>query len=62
MRVVIVDRDGVLNHDSAHWLGWDWQRRALELALLCGAGAATYLLVHLLLGTRLRHLRTPSEL
>jgi putative peptidoglycan lipid II flippase len=52
----------VLNHDSAHWLAWDWQRRALQMAMLCGAGAATYLLVHMLLGTRLRHLRTPSEL
>jgi len=52
----------VLNHGSAHWLGWDWHRRALELALLCGAGAVTYLCVHMLLGTRLRHLRTPSEL
>jgi len=51
-----------LNEGSAQWLGWDWQHRAVELALLCGAGAATYLIVHMLLGTRLRHLRTPSEL
>jgi putative peptidoglycan lipid II flippase len=51
-----------LNHDSAQWLGWDWQRRAWQLALLCAAGAATYLVVHMMLGTRLRHLRTPSEL
>ena len=52
----------LLGQEAAHWLAWDWQRRAIELALLCGAGAGAYLLVHLLLGTRLRHLRTPSEL
>ena len=51
-----------LNQGSARWLAWDWHHRALELALLCGAGAVTYLLVHMLLGTRLQHLRTPSEL
>jgi putative peptidoglycan lipid II flippase len=51
-----------LNEDIARWLAWNWQRRALEISLLCGAGAGTYLAVHILLGTRLRHLRTPSAL
>lgn len=51
-----------LNHETSAWLGWDWQHRAWELGLLCAAGAGTYLLVHLLLGTRFRHLRTPSAL
>ncbi|MFN2288401.1 MAG: murein biosynthesis integral membrane protein MurJ [Chromatocurvus sp.] len=43
------------------WLGWSWARRSLELALLCGAGAATYVVVHALTGTRLQHLRTPRR-
>jgi putative peptidoglycan lipid II flippase len=51
-----------LNHEISQWLAWDWQRRALEMAQLCAAGAGAYLLVHLLLGTRFRHLRTPSAL
>lgn len=42
------------------WLEWHWQRRALEMALVCGAGIAAYLFTHLLLGTRLRHLRAPA--
>ena len=51
-----------LNHETIQWLAWDWQHRALEMALLCSAGAGTYLAIHLLLGTRFRHLRTPSTL
>ena len=43
--------------DVAAWLDWDWRRRALRMALLCGAGAGVYTTVHLALGTRLRHLR-----
>ncbi|TGD71563.1 murein biosynthesis integral membrane protein MurJ [Mangrovimicrobium sediminis] len=50
----------MLAGDPALWQDWGWQRRALELALLCAAGAGTYLAVHLLAGTRLRHLRAPS--
>jgi len=42
------------------WLDWDWRRRALEIALVCGVGIAAYLFTHLLLGTRLRHLRAPA--
>ena len=52
----------LLNHETAHWLAWGWPRRALQMGLLCGAGGAAYLAIHLLLGTRLRHLRTPSSL
>jgi putative peptidoglycan lipid II flippase len=50
----------LLNQEVATWLAWDWQRRVLEILFLCGSGAAVYLVIHLLLGTRLRHLRTPS--
>ena len=52
----------LLGDETATWLAWDWQRRALQLALACVAGAGAYLAVHLVLGTRLRHLRTPSAL
>ena len=44
------------------WLAWHWQRRALEIALVCGGGILAYLLTHLLLGTRLHHLRAPAAL
>ena len=46
--------------DPGQWLEWPWQRRAAEMALLCAVGIAAYLATHLLLGTRLRHLRAPS--
>ena len=52
----------VLGEDTTRWLAWDWHRRALELGIVCGAGAGAYLAIHALLGTRLRHLRTPSDL
>jgi len=45
--------------DLPTWLGWAWQRRALEITLVVAAGAAAYLITHLLAGTRLRHLRAP---
>jgi putative peptidoglycan lipid II flippase len=51
-----------LNHPTAEWLAWGWHRRGLELGLICGTGAIAYLGIHILLGTRLRHLRTPSAL
>jgi len=44
------------------WLQWQWQRRALEISLVCGGGIGAYLLAHLLMGTRLRHLRAPSAI
>jgi putative peptidoglycan lipid II flippase len=44
------------------WLEWHWQRRALEIALVCAAGAVVYLCSHLVLGTRARHLRAPAAL
>lgn len=46
--------------EHAAWLGWSWQRRAGEMALVCGGGIAVYLAVHMLCGTRLRHLRAPA--
>lgn len=51
-----------LTEDTAAWLAWDWQRRVLEIAMVCGAGGTVYLAIHLLLGTRLRHLRRPSAI
>jgi len=51
-----------LNHETAQWLAWDWHRRALEMSLICCSGAGAYLAIHLAMGTRLRHLRTPSAL
>ena len=46
--------------EPAQWLAWRWDQRAMQMALVCIAGGATYVVVHLLLGTRLRHLRAPS--
>ena len=46
--------------DVPQWLSWDWHDRALQMALVCVAGGFVYLLTHLLLGTRMRHLRAPS--
>jgi putative peptidoglycan lipid II flippase len=46
--------------EPAQWLAWRWDQRALQMALVCIAGIATYVVVHLLLGTRLHHLRAPS--
>ena len=46
--------------EAEEWLTWSWDQRALQMALVCIAGIATYGIVHLLLGTRLRHLRAPS--
>ncbi|MEM6579915.1 MAG: murein biosynthesis integral membrane protein MurJ [Pseudomonadota bacterium] len=51
-----------LNPDSSNWLLWDWRRRAIEMLWICCAGGLAYVLVHALLGTRFKHLRTPSEL
>lgn len=50
----------MLGQDIESWLGWAWQRRALEIALVCAAGIAAYLAAHLLAGTRMRHLRAPG--
>ncbi|MFK8051203.1 MAG: murein biosynthesis integral membrane protein MurJ [Halioglobus sp.] len=41
------------------WLNWNWQQRAVEMAQLCIAGGVVYLLVHVMAGTRMRHLRNP---
>ena len=51
-----------LTEDTAAWLAWDWQRRVLQIAMVCGAGGTVYLAIHLLMGTRLRHLRRPSAI
>lgn len=46
--------------EVSHWVQWGWQRRVVELAILCAAGMVVYLLVHLLTGSRLHQLRAPS--
>jgi putative peptidoglycan lipid II flippase len=43
--------------DTAQWLSWDWQQRAWEMAKICVLGGTIYVLVHLVTGTRLQHLR-----
>jgi putative peptidoglycan lipid II flippase len=42
------------------WLGWDWQRRTMVITKVCALGVVSYVTLHLLLGTRLRHLRAPA--
>jgi putative peptidoglycan lipid II flippase len=48
--------------ETPTWLQWQWQRRALEITLVCSGGIGAYFLAHLLTGTRLRHLRAPSAI
>jgi putative peptidoglycan lipid II flippase len=48
--------------ETASWLDWQWQRRILEIALVCSVGIGVYMITHLILGTRLRHLRPPAAL
>lgn len=55
MALVVV----LLTPDKAVWLEWSWQQRALRMSGICIAGGMAYASVHLLLGTRLRHLRAP---
>lgn len=43
------------------WLEWGLRQRAMRLAGVVAAGAGCYLLVHVLGGTRLAELRTPSQ-
>ena len=50
----------LMGQDIQSWLAWTWQRRALEIVLICGAGIAAYLATHLIGGTRMRHLRAPG--
>jgi len=58
MAVVVL----LLVPESETWLGWSWQRRALEMGLVCGAGFGAYLLAHLLLGTRPGQLRAQASI
>ena len=46
--------------EGASWLDLDWRSRAWALAVLCGQGVAVYLIVHLAMGSRIRHLRAPA--
>ncbi|MEZ5572007.1 MAG: murein biosynthesis integral membrane protein MurJ [Halioglobus sp.] len=47
---------------ATDWIDWQWQRRALELLLLCCVGVGVYFAAHALLGTRMSHLRAPAGL
>ena len=49
-----------LSEQSSQWLMWSWHTRVAQMALLCSAGVTSYLLVHVLTGTRLGQLRAPS--
>ncbi len=51
----------LLKAEIADWLAWDWRQRAWQMAILCAAGVVAYLLVHLLLGTRMADLRGPAS-
>ncbi|MFT4769537.1 MAG: putative peptidoglycan lipid II flippase [Glaciecola sp.] len=46
--------------ESASWLEWDWDRRALNILGLCGLGLSVYLLALRLAGARLADLRAPA--
>jgi putative peptidoglycan lipid II flippase len=46
--------------EGSMWSDWGWVRRVLELGLLCGVGVAVYFTCHLLLGTRMSHLKAPE--
>ena len=50
----------LLSPPTDMWRDWGWGRRVAQMALVCGLGGATYLTVHLVLGTRLKHLRAPA--
>jgi putative peptidoglycan lipid II flippase len=50
----------LISPDSSAWSDWRWDQRIFELLLLCGAGVGVYFTCHLLLGTRMLHLRAPS--
>jgi putative peptidoglycan lipid II flippase len=49
-----------LDPELSVWLAWNWQQRGLHMGLVCAAGLAAYVLVHLLAGTRARHLHAPA--
>ena len=50
----------LLDRGVETWLEWGWQRRGLEILLVCGAGVIAYLLTQVITGTRMRHLRAPG--
>lgn len=51
----------LLTPGNEQWLAWGWQHRALQIVLVCGAGIASYCLMHVVLGTRMHHLRSPGR-
>lgn len=49
-----------LQVDSVLWLSWGWQRRTLELGLLCVSGMASYLIILWMAGVRVSDFYTGS--
>jgi len=49
----------LLAPDTSAWLEWDWRQRVWRISLICALGIATYMGIHLLLGTRWRSLHAP---
>ncbi len=47
-----------LNPSMDDWLSWDFSYRCLQLVILIGSGALVYLIMVLIMGVRLRHLKS----
>jgi len=45
--------------ETAQWLAWDWQQRAWEMLIVCVCGGFAYVAAHMVMGTRMNHLRNP---
>ena len=50
----------LMDQDTQAWLDWSWSTRAIQIAMVCGAGIGAYLVAHLVAGTRMRDLRAPG--
>jgi len=49
----------LLSPGNEQWLAWGWPHRVLQIVLVCVSGIASYCLMHIALGTRMHHLRSP---
>lgn len=47
--------------EAAQWHDWDWWQRSVELTLLVAAGILVYLLIHVLMGTRIGDFSTQKS-
>lgn len=48
-----------LSGDWPNWLDFGWRQRVMQMTIVVVSGASAYLAVHLLAGTRFKHLRAP---